>query len=207
MLNDTKQLTTVFVFHLDTDGVAKLHVLGLRLAILDGFDRALFRNAAVTLGPIGLALVLNARVADGARPDDAPGAHIACPTQMRNELAKMKCHVRARVAHTHLAAIPSALERQMQTTFFPRRTELVRCNRHRTECSGRFALKKAKTLGHFARNQVTQRHVVGQHHQSNAVQRLLGRAPHGDVGGDHGDLGLKVDAQVFAGQAHIVTRP
>src|SRR6478735_7100755 len=46
----------VLALHLDADRVAEAHELGRRLAVLDGFDRALLGDAAVALGPVGLAL-------------------------------------------------------------------------------------------------------------------------------------------------------
>ena len=55
--------------------------------------------------------------------------------------------------------------------------------------------KKAKPLGQLVWNQVAQAHIVGQHHQTNALECLFGRTgAHGHITGDDGHLGFKVYA-------------
>ena len=51
---------------------------------------------------------------------------------------------------------------------------------------------------------MTQRQLIGQHHQANAFKGLLRCAAHGHISTDHGHLGVKVDAGVFTGQHHVV---
>jgi hypothetical protein len=43
--------------------------------------------------------------------------------------------------------------------------------------------------------------------QAHTFERLRRRGAHAHVAGDHGDLGLKVDAEVLAGHDHVVAGP
>ncbi len=116
----------------------------------------------------------------------------------------MEGHFRAGVAHADLAAVPGALQRQVDTATLPGVAQLIGRHGHGAEGAGGLALEEAEAFGKFVRNQVAQRHVVHQHQQAHAVERLLGCATHGHVAGDDGDLGLEVDAEVFAGHHHVV---
>ena len=136
-------------------------------------------------------------VADGARADNAAGAHVAGLADVGDQLAEVKGHLGAGLAHADLAAVPGALQRQVQTALVPGIADFIQRDRDRAEGGGRLALEKAKALGQLAGNQVAQRHVVGQHHQAYAFERLLRRGAHGHVSRDHGDFGLKVDAELL----------
>src|SRR4051794_6804653 len=87
LVDGTENGLAVLALHLDADGVAELHELGRRLAVLDGLDGALLGDAAVALGPVHAAVLLHALVAHRARADDAAGAHVARLADVRDELA------------------------------------------------------------------------------------------------------------------------
>ena len=72
MRDGPEQALAVQALHLDADGVAELHELGAGLAIQNGFDGALLRDAAVAFGPFTLAVVLNAFVAPVPLPTMEP---------------------------------------------------------------------------------------------------------------------------------------
>src|SRR5256885_695148 len=103
LVDGAEDALAVLALHLDADGVAKAHELGLGRAVLDGLYAALLRNAAVALGPLHapvLALAaFHALVAHGAAAHDGAGAHIARLADMGDELAEVKAHVLARIAH------------------------------------------------------------------------------------------------------------
>ena len=122
---------------------------------------------------------------------------------MRNELAKVKRHLGASVAHAHALAVPVDPHGQVQTTMVPSLTEFIDGDRHRAERGGRFALHKTKVFRQLVGHQTAQRHVVGQHHQADAFQGFIGRGLHRHVAGDHGNFSFKVDA-VVGGDAHHV---
>jgi hypothetical protein len=84
--------------------------------------------------------------------------------------------------------------------------QFVGRHRHRAEGGGRLALQEAEALGQLGRHQVAQRPVVDQHQQPHAVQRLLGRGAHRHVAGDHGQLGLEVDAPASSAKTGVVGR-
>ena len=123
---------------------------------------------------------------------------------MGDQLAKVESHLLTRIAHAHLASVPGALQRQMQAAAFPGVAQLVQRHGHGAESRGRLALEEAKALGQLIGNQVAQADVIDQHHQTNAVQRILGIGAHGHITGDHGNLGLEVNAHGRAGHDHIV---
>ena len=125
---------------------------------------------------------------------------------MRDQLAEVEGHLRSGVAQADLAAVPGALQPQVHAAVLPGSADLVERDGHRAECGGRLALEKAEALGEFGRNQVAQADIVGQHHEANAVERLLGTRAHLHVAGDDRDLGFEVDAHRFAGHRHHVHR-
>src|SRR6218665_229519 len=204
LVDGAEDAGAVFALGLDADGVAVLHEAGAGLAVLQGLDAALFGNAAIALGPLGAAALLQAPVAHGAAADDGAGAHIARAGQMGDELAEVKGHLRAGLAHADLAAVPGRLQHQVRTAMVPGRAELVQRHGHRAESSGRLGLQETEALGQFGRHQVAQRHIVGNHHQADAFERLLGRDPHLHIAGDDREFGLEVDAHGLAGQHHGV---
>src|SRR5688500_386709 len=94
----------VLALHLDADGVAEAHELGGGLAVLDRLDCRLLGDAAVALGPFGLAAGARyALVADGARTDDAARPHVARLAHVRDQLVEVEGHVGAGLAHADLA--------------------------------------------------------------------------------------------------------
>ena len=82
LVNGTKHALAVFALHLDADGVAKLHEVGAGLAIQNGFDGAFFCDAAVTLGPVFLALGFHGFVADRAFVAGAAFGHADPPCDL-----------------------------------------------------------------------------------------------------------------------------
>ena len=84
--------------------------------------------------------------------------------------------------------------------------EFVERDGHGAEGGGGLALEEAEALGELGRDEIAQAHVVGQHHEADAVERLFGRGAHLHVARDDGDLGLEVDAHGLAGHDHVVAR-
>ena len=125
---------------------------------------------------------------------------------MRDQLAEVEGHVLAGVAHTDLAVVPGALQRQVQASALPGVAEFVERHGDRAERGGRLALQEAEALGEFGRDQVAQADVVGQHDQPDAVQRLFGRSAHTHVAGDDRDFGLEVDAESLARDHNRIAR-
>ena len=123
---------------------------------------------------------------------------------MGDQLAEVKSHLLACIAHADLAAVPGALQCQMQTAALPGIAQLVQRHGHGTEGRGGLALEEAEALGQFARYQIAQAHVIGQHDESDAVQCIPGIRAHRHVAGNDGDLGLEVYAHGRAGDDHIV---
>jgi hypothetical protein len=187
------------VEHLDLDRVAELHELGHGLALIDGFQHALLGDAAVALRAVDIG--------DRARAHDAAGAHVAGLADMGDQLAEVEHHVGAAVGLAHLLAVPVHGHRQVHLALAPGLAEFVGRHRHRRECRGRLALEEAEALAQFGRDQVAQRDIVGQHHQADGFAGLLGRGAHPHVAGNHGHLGLEVDAEGLAGADDIVLRP
>ena len=127
-----------------------------------------------------------------------------------DQLAKMKGHLWAGIAHADFAAIPGALHGHVQTTFVPGtfsvEHEFIQSHCHGAEGGGGFALEKTKPFGQFVGNQVAQAHVIGQHHQTNALQRLRRRATHAHIAGDDGNFCLKINAKSLRDTGNRVTR-
>ena len=125
---------------------------------------------------------------------------------MGDQLAEMKTHLCACIAQADLAIVPGALQRQVHAALLPGAAELIERHRYWAESRGRFAVYQAGAPGCLLRRHMPQRHFIGQHHQAYAFQGLLRCTAHGQVGADHRHLGVKVDAGVFAGQHHVITR-
>ena len=123
---------------------------------------------------------------------------------MRNQLTKVKRHLGACVAHAHAFAIPVHPHGQVQAAVVPSLAQLIDGDGHRAERRGWFALHKAKVFRQLVGHQTAQRHVIGQHHQADAFQGFIGRGLHRHVGGDHSNLGFKVDAVVGGDTHHVV---
>src|SRR3990167_6955799 len=207
LVNGAKDARAVLALDFDADGVAELHEFGAGLAVLDGLDAALFGDAAVALGPFGAAVgVGHALVAHGAAADDGARAQVARLGHVGDQLAEVEGHLGARVAHADLAAVPGGLHGEVHAAMVPGVAQLVQCDGHGAEGGGGLALEETETLGQLGRDQVAQAHVVGNHHQADAVQRLVGGGAHLHVAGDDGDLGLEVDAHGFAGHHDVVAR-
>ena len=123
---------------------------------------------------------------------------------MRNQLAKVKGHFRARLAHAHFAAIPSRLKCEVHSALIPRIAQFIQGHRHRAEGRGRFALEETKAFGQFVGNEVAQADIVGNHDQANAVECIFGCHAHGHIAGDHGNFCFKVDAKCFVTANHRI---
>ena len=68
-------------------------------------------------------------------------------------------------------------------------------------------MNKAEALGQLVRDQVAKAPVVGQHQQTDVIGALLGRGAHRHVVGDYRQLGLEIDAPVFAAKDRLVAGP
>ena len=88
----------------------------------------------------------------------------------------------------------------------PRITQLVQCDGHRAEGGSGFALEKAKTFAQFIRHQIAQAHVVGNHHQTDAIECIFWRDSHGHIACDDGNFSFKVDAKGFVTTHHGIAR-
>ena len=104
-------------------------------------------------------------VGDGAGADDAPGREPSCARRMGDEPAEIEGHVCAGIGPAEEPAVHMHQQRAMQLGLAPGRTQLVRGHRHRRESRGGLGLEEAEALGKLARDQVSQRYVIGQHHQ------------------------------------------
>ena len=82
----------------------------------------------------------------------------------------------------------------MQPRTVPGRPELVGCDRHRRKRGRGLGLQEAEALGELARDEVAQRHVVHQHHETDALCGIRGRCAERHIVGHHRDLGLQVEA-------------
>ena len=97
----------IFALHFNANAVAEFHELGAGFAIQNGFNSPLFRNAAITFGPLRLAIDVDAFVADRATAHNGARAHVARFAHVRNELSEVEGHFGTRFTHAHLATIPS----------------------------------------------------------------------------------------------------
>ncbi len=123
---------------------------------------------------------------------------------MGNQLAEVKGHLVARIAHADFAAVPGALQREVKAATLPHIAQLIQRDRNRAKRRGGLALEKPQALGQLIGNQMAQRHSVGQHDKAYAFQCLVWAGTHGHVGGDNGDLGFKINTKGFAGHHHVV---
>jgi PAS domain S-box-containing protein len=207
LVDRAEDALAVASLHLDADRVAELHVRGRWLAVEDGLDRALLGDAAVALGPFLLAVDFHGAIAHRAGADDAARAHVARLADVRDQLAEMERHFLAGVAHADGAAVPGALQREVQAPCVPCFAEFVEGDRDGAKRRGGLALEEAEALGQLVGDEVAQRHVVGDHDEADAVQRLVGRGGHRHVAGDHRDLGFEVEAVVLARHGDVVGGP
>ena len=207
LVNGAEHALTVFALHFNSNGVAKLHELRAGLAIQDGFNGTLFSDAAVTFGPLRLALDVHTLVADGAAAHNRACAHIARFANVCNQLTKVKSHFGACFAHAHLATIPSGLQGEVQTALVPGVAQFIQGDGHRTERCGRFALKEAKTFGQFVGDEIAQANVVGQHHQANAIECVLRCDAHGHIASDDCNFCFEVNAEFFITAQHRIAGP
>ena len=169
LVNGAKHALTIGTLHLNANGVAKFHELGAGLAIQNGFDGALFSDAAVTFGPLRFAIDIHAFVADRAAAHNRACSHIARLANVRNQLTEVESHFGACFAHADFATIPSRLHGQVDTALVPCITQLVQGHGHWAEGRCRFALEEAKSFGQLVGNEVAQADIVGKHHQANAI--------------------------------------
>ena len=86
------------------------------------------------------------------------------------------------------------LQRQMQLCVMPGGAQLIRRHGDWRKGRCRFGLEKAEALGQLGRDQIPQADVVYQHHQQDMPARRRRIDAHGNIAGDHRDLGLEIDA-------------
>ena len=145
-------------------------------------------------------------MADGAAAQHRAGAQGAGAGGVGDDLTKVQRHGGAYVAQADLAAVPVGLQPQVQAAPVPSVAQLVERDRYWTEGGGRTRLKQPAAPLALGLHQVVQTHGVGQQHQADAGQRLLGRGAARHIAGDDRHLGGKVDAQRLAGDDDVITR-
>ncbi|VXC98092.1 conserved hypothetical protein [Sphingomonas sp. 8AM] len=209
LFNRPEDRMVAIVLHPDPHRVALAEVRCLCRAALDRLDGPQFRetriaDAALRDRPprpaIGVA------VGDGARSDDRPRTQRARPGGMRDQRPEVESHVLARLGTAERRAVHLDQQAAVQLAVTPPLAQRRRCHEHRREGRGRLGLQKAEPLGEFGRDQVAQRHVVGQPDQPDRVQRLFARRTQRHVAGDDHHFALQIAAPILVGERDRIAR-
>ena len=179
-------------------------------AAQDGLDRA-------QLGDAGIA---ERRPRPPACPARRPGLLETVPEPMivpapsgrvlaawAISVAEIEGHVDAGIGRPNGLPFRSTMQRPVQLAAVPGVAQLVGRHRHRREGRGRLRLEEAEALGQLAPGSGcasdTSLTSMTRRIAASASSR---RRAHRHVAGDHGDLGLQVDAPGFVGQRDRVAR-
>ncbi len=192
------------------DRVALLQERRDRLAAADRLDHPHLGQAAITDAAFRDRLARPAvriAVGHGARADDRPRPQRAGLGRMGDQRAEIEGHVLPRVRTTERLAVQVDLQHAVQLAVLPPVAQRFGGDEDRREGGGGLGLEKAEALGQLARNQTTQRHIVGQPDQADRRQRLFAARPHRHVAGDDDHLALQVAAPAFIGQRDRIARP
>ena len=197
LVDGAEHALAVLAQQLDAQAVAEGHVVGAGAAAVDDLARALFGDAAVAGGRIALA--------DRAAADDAAGTQPARAGDVRDQLAEVQAHLGAGV-DVGRRCWPFQAMSTGRCTRPPRQAAPSSSGVTATGAKAVAGLlcRKPNCLASSVGHQVAQAPVVGQHQQPHAVQRGVGAGAHGDVAGDHGQLGLEVDAPGGVGKDRVV---
>ena len=126
---------------------------------------------------------------------------------MGDKLAEIEGHVDAGVGATERLAVKVDTQGAVQFDSVPATTQLIGRHENRGERTGRLGLKKAKPFGEFPRDQVAQRHIVGQPHQPDRLARFRERSAQRHIASHDHDFGFHVAAPIFIGQRDWVAGP
>ena len=125
---------------------------------------------------------------------------------MGDELAEVEGHIDARIGAAERLAVEINAECAVQLAAVPPVAQRTGCHENGGEGAGRFGLQEAEALGEFIRDEVAQRHVIGEADKPDVAPCLVRGHALRHVSGDDDDFRLHVAAPGFVCQRNGITR-